>query len=190
MGTTTARVLALGTSRFDCGARLCTLYTPRSHTPENGQNSRHELNTNAVSRQLPPLTVSVSYPRVHNGIVKTRDVPLARFGTGVQHTGKACAAGGARAGWGGSQRPQVRFPPFLLGVPTWALAVKQRGQTQVWRVQKPFISESCMFAKISDPFELAEHTPLKGSWTGPDSCSGMFSFCLLPYPMPAECPVN
>ena len=160
MGTTTARVLALGTSRYDCGARLCTPYMPRSHTPENGRNSRHELNTNAVSPKLPQNTVSVSHPRVHSGIVKTRDVPWTRLDTGVQHTGKACAAGGARAGWGGSQRPQVRFPPFLLGVPTWALAVKQRGQTQVWRVQNPFIRVSCRFAKISDPFELAEHTPL------------------------------
>ena len=136
MGTTMARVLALGTSRYDCGARLCTPYMPRSHTPENGQNSRHKLNTNAVSPQLPPLTVSVSYTEVHSGIVKTRDAPFAGVRTGVQHTGKACAGGGARAGWGGSQRPQVRFPPFLLGVQTWALAVKQRGQPEVWRVQK------------------------------------------------------
>ncbi len=136
MGTTTARVLALGTSRFDCGARLCTPYMPRNHTPENGQNSRHELNTNAVSPKLPPLTESVSHPEVHSGIVKTRDAPFAGVRTGVQHTWEACAAGGARAGWGGSQRPQVRFPPFLLGVQTWALAVKQRGQTEVWRVQK------------------------------------------------------
>ena len=136
MGTTTARVLALGTSKYDCGARLCTPYMPRSHTPENGRNSRHVFNTKAVSPKLPQNTVSVSHPRVHSGIVKTRDAPCTRLHAGVQHTGKACAAGGARAGWGGSQRPQVRFPPFLLGVQTWALAVKQRGQTEVWRVQK------------------------------------------------------
>ena len=151
MGTTTARVLALGTSRFDCGARLCTPHTPRSHTPENGQNSRHVFNTNAVSPKLPQNTVSVSHPRVHSGIVKTRDVPLARFGTGVQHTGKACAAGGARAGWGGSQRPQVRFPPFLLGVQTWGLGRETAGPNGGVARSKAFKYFLLQFVKISDP---------------------------------------
>ncbi len=113
MGTTTARVLALGTSRYDCGARLCTPYMPRSHTPENGQNSRHELNTNAVSPQLPPLTVSVSYTEVHSGIVKTRDAPLAQFGTGVQHTeglrGGWCACG---VGWISTTTAPIPTVPF------------------------------------------------------------------------------
>ena len=153
MGTTTARVLALGTSRFDCGARLCTPHTPRSHTPENGRNSRHVFNTKAVSRKLPQNTVSVSHPRVHSGIVKTRDVPLARFGTGVQHTGKACAAGGAGAGWGGSQRPQVRFPPFLLGVQTWGLGRETAGPNRgVARSNHSNSFFSCI-EKIPIPFQ-------------------------------------
>ena len=158
-----ARVLALGTSRYECGASLCTPYMTRSHTPENGRNSRHVFNTKAVSRKLPQNTVSVSYPRVHSGIVKTRDVPLARFGTGVQHTGKACAAGGAGAGWGGSQRPQVRFPPFLLGVQTWGLGRETAGPNGGVARSKASRNFLLQFVKLSDPHRSAERVSLIGN---------------------------
>jgi hypothetical protein len=114
--------------------QVCAHHTfPTAIHRKTGRNSRHAFNTKAVSRKIPQNTVSISYPRLHSGIVKTRDAPLTRFDTGVQHTEKACATGGARVGWGGSQRPQVRFPPPSLFWRTWTLAVKRVHGHQAWR---------------------------------------------------------
>ena len=127
-----ARVLTLDTRRYDCRAQLCTRHTVALTHRQNPPFSRHVFNTKAVSPKLPQNTVSVSHPRVHNGIVKTRDVPLARFGTGVQHTGRGCGWGVVSTAQGGSQRRGVRFSSFFLGVQAKALALKERGQTHEW----------------------------------------------------------
>jgi hypothetical protein len=108
-----------------------TPYMPRSHTPEKGQNSRHGFNTKAVSPTTSPKDrkrVTPKGPQRHcqnqRRTMLTRDHGGATHGEGRRGGWCAC---GVSWGWGGSQRPQVRFPPFLLGVQTRALAVKQRG---------------------------------------------------------------
>jgi hypothetical protein len=155
MGTTTARVFALGTSRYDCSARLWTPYMPRSHTPENGRNSWHEFNTKAVSHKLPQNTVSVSHPEVHSGIVKTRDAPWIRLDTGVQHTGKACAAGwcACGVGWISTTTGPISTVPF--GGANVGLGRETAGPNGGVARSKTF-HLTVVYGPESDPLESAE----------------------------------